>query len=108
LEGLASGPAIEKRWGKKAEELPADHPAWVLEAYYLAQACVNVLTITPVEKIILGGGVMHQEQLLAMVRQEVIRLVNGYLKLQDAGELVVLPQLGDHAGILGCVALGQI
>jgi hypothetical protein len=35
-------------------------------------------------------------------------LVNGYLKLQDAGELVVLPQLGDHAGILGCVALGQI
>jgi fructokinase len=107
LEGLASGPAIEKRWGKKAEELPADHPAWVLEAYYLAQACVNVLMIAPVEKIILGGGVMHQEQLLVLVRQEVIRLVNGYLKLPDAGQLVVLPQLGDHAGILGCVALGQ-
>jgi fructokinase len=42
-----------------------------------------------------------------MVRQEVIRLVNGYLKLPDAEELVVLPELGDHAGILGCVALGQ-
>lgn len=108
LEGLACGPAIEKRWGRKAEEMPADHPAWELEAYYLAQACVNVLTIAPVEKIIFGGGVMHQKQLLKMIRQKVIELLNGYLNLPDAGELVVLPELGDYAGILGCVALGQI
>ena len=107
LEGLACGPAIEKRWGRKAEELPADHPAWELQAYYLAQACVNVLTIAPVEKIILGGGVMHQEQLLAMVRQKVSQLVNGYLRLPNTEDLIVLPALGDHAGLLGCVALGQ-
>ena len=107
LEGLASGPAIEKRWGKKAEELPVDHPAWDLEAYYLAQACMNVLTIAPVERIILGGGVMHQEQLMGMVREKLVGLVNGYLQLPDTDKLVVLPELGDHAGLLGCVALGQ-
>lgn len=107
LEGLASGPAIEKRWGRKAEELPVDHPAWDLEAYYLAQACMNVLTIAPVERIILGGGVMHQEQLMGMVREKLVGLVNGYLQLPDPDKLVVLPELGDYAGLLGCVALGQ-
>ena len=32
LESLACGPAIEERWGQKAEELPPDHPAWEWEA----------------------------------------------------------------------------
>ncbi len=32
LEGLASGPAIEERWGKPGWDLPPDHPAWILEA----------------------------------------------------------------------------
>jgi len=107
LEGLASGPAIEKRWGRKAEELPVNHPAWILEAHYLAQACVNVLTIAPVEKIIFGGGVMNQRQLFPIVREELVGLVNGYLQLPNSGELIVAPELGDHAGLLGCVALGQ-
>lgn len=107
LEGLASGPAIEKRWGKKAEGLRVDHPAWELEAYYLAQACMNVLMIAPVERIILGGGVMHQEQLMVMIRQKLVGLVSGYLQLPEPDKLVVLPKLGDHAGLLGCVALGQ-
>lgn len=105
LEGLACGPSIEKRCGEKAEELPVDHPVWELEAYYLAQACVNVLTISPVQRIILGGGVMHQEQLLPMVKKQLSSLVNEYLDLPE--ELIVAPELGDHAGILGCVALGH-
>ncbi len=33
FEGLASGPALEKRWGQSAETLPPDHPAWRLEAH---------------------------------------------------------------------------
>lgn len=107
LEGMACGPAIEKRWGKKAEELPVDHPAWELEAFYLAQACLNVLTIAPPERIILGGGVMHQEQLFPLVREKLKELLNGYLQLPDLDDLIVAPRLGDNAGLLGCVALGQ-
>ena len=46
LEGLASGPAMNARWRQPAEALPADHPAWKLEATYLALAMVN-LSLTP-------------------------------------------------------------
>ena len=47
LEGMAAGPAIEKRWGKKGHELAEDHPAWEMEAYYLAHGLVNyILVIT--------------------------------------------------------------
>ena len=63
LEGLAAGPAIEKRWGKKGYELPEDHEAWDLEASYLAQMCVNMICAFSPEKIILGGGVMQQKHL---------------------------------------------
>jgi len=37
LEGLASGMAMEKRWGKLPKDLPADHKAWELESDYLAR-----------------------------------------------------------------------
>ena len=48
LEGLASGPAIEKRWGLSAKLMTEDHPAWELEATYLAQMCVNmIVTVSP-------------------------------------------------------------
>src|SRR5262249_6061047 len=36
IEGLASGPAMEERWGVKGRDLPPDHPAWALEVHYLA------------------------------------------------------------------------
>ena len=34
LEGMASGPAIEKRCNMKGREIPADHPAWAVQAFY--------------------------------------------------------------------------
>jgi fructokinase len=111
LEGLASGTAMKKRWNVPAQELPADHPGWRIEAHYLAQACCNVLMVAPPERIILGGGVNHQPALLALVRDELRKLLNGYLNYdQLSGQLesyLVSPELGDDAGILGCVALGQ-
>ncbi len=44
-EGLASGPSIEARWGARGEDLPADHPAWDLEAWYLAQGVVSLFMV---------------------------------------------------------------
>lgn len=56
LEGLASGPAIEERWGAKGAELADRREVWEMEAYYIAQACVNyTLTYAP-KRIILGAG----------------------------------------------------
>ena len=60
FEGLASGPAMEKRWGTKAESLPPDHPAWDLEAHYIALALRSFICTLSPQRIILGGGVMQQ------------------------------------------------
>jgi fructokinase len=111
FEGLASGPAIEARWGQRAETLGKDHPAWQMEAHYLALGLVNIITILSPSRIILGGGVMHQEQLFPLVRQEVQRILNKYIQASEIIEhidaYIVPPALGARAGVLGAIALAQ-
>jgi len=111
LEGLASGPAMEARWGMPATRLPSDHPGWALEARYLALGLANwVCTLSP-ERMILGGGVMQQPQLFPMVRQELLRLLNGYIHapalLDNIDTYVVPPELGNRAGALGALVLAE-
>lgn len=109
LEGLASGPAIEERWEKKANDLPSDHQAWQIEAYYLAQAIVNYILILSPEKIIMGGGVMKQKQLFPLITNKVQELLNGYVGkeeiLSNIEEYIVAPLLDDNAGICGGFAI---
>ena len=108
LEGLASGPAIEARWGKKGVELADKKEVWELEAYYIGQALADyIVTLSP-QRIVLGGGVMHQEHMIPMVREEVKRQLNGYLQtkeLEDMENYIVLPSLNDNQGIMGALKL---
>jgi fructokinase len=109
LEGLVSGPALEARWGQRGEQLPADHPAWELEARYLALGLVTwICTLSP-QRIILGGGVMRQADLFSRIRREVLDLLNGYIQapeiLERIDQYVVPPGLGGNAGVLGAIAL---
>ncbi len=114
LEGLAAGPAMEKRWGKRAETLPADHPAWDLEAEYIAKALVNFICTLSPQRLILGGGVMAQPQLFPMVRLKVNQLLNSYVNsssLLDKELLegyIVPPGLGNRSGVLGALALAEL
>jgi len=112
LEGLASGPSLMKRWGvESALDLPPEHEAWDLEAYYLAAACANyTLTLSP-QKIILGGGVMKQKNLFSKIHQLLPNLLNNYIlhenitntdKIKD---YIIPAGLGDNAGIAGAIAL---
>jgi fructokinase len=101
LEGLACGPAIEQRWGAAAQQLSADHPAWRLEARYLAAGIVNITTVLSPRRVILGGGVMEQAQLFPMIREELCALMNGYVAVPDLAP----PLLGGNAGVLGAIAL---
>jgi fructokinase len=111
LEGLASGPAIERRWEQPAETLPPEHPAWALEARYLALGLANwIYTLSP-QKVILGGGVMQQTHLFPLIRREVQALFNGYLQspaiLKNIDEYIIPPALGGRAGVLGALALAM-
>jgi len=111
LEGLASGPAIEARWGGAPDELPADHPGWALEANYLALALASwICTLSP-KRVLLGGGVMEQAQLFPLIRAEVVRILNGYIQAEElfAGldQFVIPPLLGSRAGVLGALILAE-
>jgi fructokinase len=109
FEGLASGPAIEARWGQSAEDLPADHPAWQLEAKYLGQALAIYVYVLSPERIILGGGVMKRAELFPLVRRELLNNLAGYVGapeiLDGIDGFVQPPKLGDRAGVLGAAAL---
>jgi fructokinase len=102
-EGLASGRAIEARWGGPAVEL-ADTAAWELEARYLALGLVCVISVLSPERIVLGGGVMNKPGLLPLVEGEMTALLNDYL---DAAPPISLPGLGSRSGVLGAIALAQ-
>ncbi|WNS43971.1 ROK family protein [Paenibacillus sp. MMS20-IR301] len=110
LEGMAAGPAIEARWGKKGYELPAEHKAWEIEAYYLAQSITQAILLLSPHKIILGGGVMQQVQLYPLIRRAVLRNLNGYVNtdaiLERMDEYITAPGLGQQAGLCGALALG--
>ncbi len=111
LEGLASGPALEARWGQPPESLPPDHPAWDLEAEYLALGLQSLLCILAPERVILGGGVMENRSLFPRIRRRVRELLNRYLPIPalqgDLEDYLVPPALGERAGLLGALALAM-
>lgn len=113
LEGMASGPALKSRWQvKSALDLPADHPAWELEAYYLSLALANYTLILSPKRIIIGGGVMRQNHLLPKIRHQLINHLSGYIQnptvIKGLENYVVKPGLEENAGVLGAIAVAEL
>jgi fructokinase len=110
-EGLASGRAIEARWGRPAAELTGDEAVWELEARYLALGLVSAICVLSPERIVLGGGVMSAPGLLPLVHREVGALMNGYLDnaavREGIADYVTLPRLGSLSGVLGAIGLAR-
>jgi fructokinase len=110
-EGLAAGPALAGRWGAEPRELPDDHPAWELEASYLALGIHAIVSVASPHMVIAGGGVLGRAGLLARVREALVELNAGYLEsdLLASGidRYLVAPGLGDSAGALGGIALAS-
>ncbi|HBY62272.1 MAG TPA: fructokinase, partial [Solibacterales bacterium] len=102
LEGVASGPALEARWGEPARGLSADHPAWESEAFYLGFALAGLTCALSPELVILGGGVMEQAHLFPAIREKVETVLNGYLPAPR----IVAPEQR-YCGVLGALALAQ-
>ncbi len=113
LEGLAAGPAIAERWGMPAQDLAGEElrRAVDLEAEYLSQMAAAVTYILSPARLIFGGGVMHLDGLLDVMRARLVDRLNGYLDVPEITDhvdsYVVSPALGDHAGVLGAIALAD-
>ena len=112
FEGVASGPAIEERWGKPAKELTDRPEVWDMEAKYIAQQMMNTILMYSPRRIILGGGVMHQaERLMPLIRKYTLEKLNGYIAvkeiLEDIDHYIVTASLNDDQGIMGAVKLGM-
>lgn len=105
FEGLASGPAIQARWGVEASELSIDHEAWKKEAQLLSFGIVNIISNHSPDKIVLGGGVMNQKHLFEMIRLNVEDKWNGHTPLGNISKLILEPALGDNSGIVGSLSL---
>ena len=79
FEGLASGPAIQARFGKRGEMLADSDPYWGVEAGYIAYSLANyIFTLSP-KKIVVGGGVMRKTFLYEQIRSRLYGILNKYL-----------------------------
>ena len=107
LEGLASGNAINARWGNSLSKLGAGHPGNRIIAYYLAQACINIVGVLAPEKIILGGGVIGTSGLIDEVRREFQRLANDYFTGFAVSD-IVLARLFPVSGLIGGLAMAEM
>ena len=112
FEGLASGPAVEERWGQSPESLDNDHKAWDLEAYYISMALVSYICTLSPQRIIIGGGVMKQERLIMLIRDKVKKILNNYIQsseiIDSIQNYIVLPEQRDNAGVLGAFELAKL
>jgi len=112
FEGLAAGPAIEGRWGKKGYDLKDVPEVWDMEAHYIAQALADYILCYSPNRIVLGGGVMHQEQLFTLIRERVPGYLGGYINSdlinKKIDDYIVPTGLGDDSGIKGALRLGYI
>ncbi len=111
FEGMASGPAIQARWGKPAKELADNPEVWELEAKYIAQAMTAVTYMLSPQKIILGGGVMEQSQLFPLVRKYVLEYINNYIdtkELRNISSYITPAALNGNQGIMGALKLAEM
>jgi fructokinase len=111
LEGLASGPAIQARWGCQLDVLPPHHEAWSIIGGYLGQLAASIALMVSVERVVFGGGVMANGRLLPHIRAAAANALKGYLELlNQPGALdtyICAPELGTRAGIAGAFLLAE-
>lgn len=98
LEEYISGSAIEKKYGKKPEQI-TDKLVWELVAKNLAIGLNNTIVYWSPDIVVLGGSVMENIP-LDLVKQN----LNSILKIFPQIPEVVKAGLGDEKGLLGSLA----
>lgn len=111
LEGLASGPAVVRRWQMRAEHLPAAHPGREILGSYLGQLAATIALMLSCERIVFGGGVVSGGRLLPCIRHAASEWLGDYLPVDARGggfeRYIAGPGLGDLAGATGAFLLAM-
>ncbi|KAJ1617553.1 hypothetical protein T492DRAFT_1098967 [Pavlovales sp. CCMP2436] len=115
VEAYVSAPALASRAGVSQAELATlsdSDPMWEYTAYYLAVLCANLVLLTSVERIVIGGGVMARASLYPKVRAQLLAILNGYLQLDQlthagVNEFIVPPAHGADAGLVGALTMAH-
>ena len=109
FEGMASGPAIAARWGKRGEEMTPDEleRATALEASYIALGVRNIAYTLAPQRVIIGGGVAGLPGLFPAINRSLRLTLAQYPGVAEhtSGDFVVPAGLGHRAGPLGAIAL---
>lgn len=105
-EGLAAGPAVRARLaGRALNESPEVE---ALVADYLGQLCGQLVLAWSPQRIVMGGGVLTDGQLLPRIGARMRAELNGYGAAQVAVEPGYLaPAALEHAGLEGAVILAR-
>ncbi len=98
FEGLVSGEAIEKEYGKKPEEIQ-DEEVWDGVARNLAVGINNVLVFWSPDIVVLGGSVMKSINIekVKEYTKEIVKIFPEIPPIEKA-------QLGDEVGLWGALA----
>ena len=111
FEGLASGPAVGARFGRRAEHLEgADRAAAAeLVGFYLAAGVRSIAYTLAPERVVVGGGLSAMPGVIDAARTELRAQLNGYPGLTEHAEpsFLVPAQLGGRAGPAGTLILAE-
>lgn len=107
LEGMAAGPSIDGRLGVSGKDVAPDDAVWTYVANYLGQALVDYTLILRPERIVIGGGNMKVPGMLDKIKDQFDQLMADYVDYPDLADYIVLPGLGDNAGITGALTLAN-
>ena len=107
-EGLASGPARAKRAELWAEAGLSGPDATLLESEYIALGLVNLISSYRPERLVIGGGVLHDPALLPSVRMRTVALLDvGYFpEALQIDDLVAAPAARRRSGRHGRFVVG--
>lgn len=106
LEGMASGPALEARFGRDRSH-PTEQIA-DLAGYYLAQGIRSIVYLLSPQMVVIGGGVSGLPGLIASIQIHLGNQLAGYPGLVEHGEgFLVLAGLGEKAGLAGALVIAE-
>ena len=111
LEGVASGPAIQRRWQSDLSALPEEHIAYRIIGGYLGQLAATIALVTSAERIVFSGGVLENGLLLPHIRDATRDALAGYLPAREPDgcveNSVCVSALHGRAGLLGAMLLAR-